>query len=151
MSTFTGFATLDSSSQVPVAQLANAPGGANFAVVQGSAVAVDMKSGGATILFTVPTGKTLYLMGVFARTTLSDTITVGATVSIGGNASSYNDWLGTGTYTCPQGTGTVLASSGIVPTGQRVFNSGDSVVIKVVTGATAVTLNTQCTAFGYLF
>lgn len=110
---------------------------------------INAKTVASTLLYTVPTGKTLIaLLGsirVVAFTAGSKTIQ--AVASFGQNASNYNDWIASATYTVTaNNTYYRNAAAGFVPS----LAAGAEMRINITTGSNATTETWEFTILGYL-
>ncbi len=113
-------------------------------------VSVDLKTTGATSLYTVPSGKSLILISAILRMTNADTATVPAVIGIG-KTSAYNEFRDTETLIDFDTTGDIVnISSSPSNNVTSVFAAGDIVAINVITGATATTATASATLIGYL-
>ncbi len=111
---------------------------------------IDLTSVASTNLFTVPAGKTLFVDEVYLHITAANTVTVATTVSVG-KTTAFNEWsaitLLTGLNTVGQFVELSSLSNIML---HQTFAAGETVAIKVTTGATAVTLTGTVYIFGLI-
>lgn len=131
----------------------NAPVGAIFSITK---TGVDLKTVAATDIFTVPAGKTFYLLDCQAVVASTSGATLGPTFGIiengGSNALTTVSATSTNTATWMLTVGKVL----ILPrapaaTVQNIVGctAGNKVQVNVSTGATTTTLTADVTVIGY--
>ena len=113
---------------------------------------VDLTIATTTNLYTVPTGKKLVLLGAVLRITAVDTVLVGGTVSIGSNASAYDDFR---SAISPSGFDTVdtclFMDSGLMNSSfYPIYAAGTVIKININVGVTATTCTGAVDLFGYL-
>lgn len=117
--------------------------------VLGSA-SVDMLNTGTTLLYTVPSGKTLMAWRVFTLCTASDSPGFGSAGSVGSNAASYDNLL-FGFFTIPVTVGT-FASQGDLGSGGQIPSIGSTaeVYVNITTGDGGTDLDVTFFLIGYL-
>lgn len=117
-----------------------------------SSTTINTKLTGTTEIFTVPNNGTCAITKIIGRVTTDESTTVGATVSFGSNADSYDDFksnsvlglLSTGSYgviTAP----TVEASVG------KLYTAGTKFVINVSSAVTGTAQTIVFDTFGVLY
>lgn len=108
---------------------------------------VNAKAAGAVTAYTVPTGKRLVLTSVVVRATAADAVTGAVSLSVGANASTYDDFLAN--------TSMLLDAVGeyylAVPSGVKSsYAAGTNVKYNVRTPAVGTTLTVVVELYGYL-
>jgi hypothetical protein len=115
---------------------------------------VNLKTTGLTTLYTVPAGKTLYIMDVLAEITAHNTVTVDGSFTIGGNDPDYNDWDGGDSFgfNVPVVTGQAFYFSKAqnIATYRAVYPATTVIKFNVATGATATTYTASIHLLGFL-
>jgi hypothetical protein len=107
---------------------------------------VDMNSGTAQTLYTVPTGKTCIISHIVVRKASTSLTT--ASYSFGFNSASFNDVIANATHT--ELTGNTLFTNLIAKVGAKIGNAADVLKILLNTlqgGAATVSID----VYGYLF
>lgn len=111
---------------------------------------INLKNTGQTTLYTVPTGKTLFLTEIVMSATAASTITIPPIIRVG-KASSYNEWLPlttlTGLDTTNKFTQLTVSSTLLM---HQTFAAAEVVKLDVQTGSTATTLTATAYLFGFL-
>lgn len=111
---------------------------------------VDLKVTGPTSLYTVPTGKTLYVTEIIVDITAASGFAVAATARIGKSAA-YTEWLAATALTGLNGVGKFLQLSktalGLV---HQTFTANEVLAVDLTVGATATTLTGRFYVFGFL-
>jgi hypothetical protein len=116
----------------------------------GGATSVDLKTTGATTLYTVPAGKTLIITNLVSRITSSNTFATPATIRVG-KSPSYTEYLSATALTGLNAAGMYfdLASATALSL-HNTFAAGEVVSIDVTLGAGATTLTADFDLIGYL-
>ena len=112
---------------------------------------VDLKTVAATTLYTVTTGKSCVLTSVVLRSTNGSGWSVGMTVSIGTNATDYNNLVSSGinqNYSKVTGYADIY-DFGDYSTSGYIVTSAEVIKLNVTTGATATTDTVSVDIFGY--
>lgn len=111
---------------------------------------INAKTVANTELYIVPTGKSLIVANVVIRCTAftAGSKSVQAVASFGGNASSYNDYLSSVTYTIAAVDRAILDS--VLDTAIPIYAAGTSFRINIGTGSNATTETWAVDVFGYL-
>lgn len=110
---------------------------------------IDAKTVAQTTLFTVPTGKSMVVLQVVQRTTAFTvgSKTVQAIASFGGNASTYDDYIDSATYTVAAvDKATIDNNWSAAP----VYATGTVFKLAIETGSNASVEVWSVDLFGYL-
>ena len=109
---------------------------------------IDGKSVGNTTLYTVPAGRQLIVSRIVVIPTAVSAVIAPSTVSVGKTASAYADVIVAGALTGLTG---LLTSTTLLPIiAASVLDAGESLVLRVSSGATATTYTLQAIVFGIL-
>lgn len=111
-------------------------------------ITVDLKSAASTLLYTtLSNGLRFVPVKVVAEVTAADTIAVVASLSIGTNATSYNDILAISALTGLSAVNKIIEFSPLAAAISSIAgNTG--IYVKVTTGATATTCTGRIHLFG---
>ena len=111
-----------------------------------------MTSAGTTAAYTVPADKTCVLFLAMGKTTaITGTSTIDASLAIGGNATSYNDFC-TGSFATPTTTSDVISLSPNSNASIKSYAANKVIVVKVgPTISLATTETITLDLFGYLY
>jgi len=115
-----------------------------------STTGIDAKTVATTVLYTVPTGKSLIVDHVVIRVTGFDAGAKGvqAVASFGGNAATYDDYLNTVTYTVAAAD--VFIRDSVDDSALPIYAAASSFRISIETGSDATTETWAVDVFGYL-
>lgn len=116
----------------------------------GTITGIDLKATGATTLYTVPSGKTVYITEIVLRITNTSGFISGATLGIGKNAS-YNEWLVATAMGALSATTQFRklshSAAGLI---YQSFAATEVVALNITVGAVATTLTAAADVYGYL-
>lgn len=116
----------------------------------GTVTGISLTATGATSLYTVPTGKTLYATEIILRITATSGFVSGATISVGKSAS-YNEWLAATAMGTLSATNQFRmlshSAAGLI---YQSFAAGEILAVNVTIAATATTLTAAADVYGYL-
>lgn len=116
----------------------------------GTVTGIDLKSTGATTLYTVPSGKTAYITEILIRITAVSAFISGATLGVG-KTPSYNEWLAATAMGALSSTSQFrLLSHSAAGLIYQSFEATEVVAVNVTVGAVSTTLTAACDVFGYL-
>lgn len=116
----------------------------------GTVTGIPLTATGATNLYTVPAGKTLYVTEILLRITAVTAFVAGATVSVGKTAA-FTEWLAATAMGALSATNQFrLLSHSAAGLLYQSFAAGEIVALNVTIGATATVLTGACDVYGYL-
>lgn len=111
---------------------------------------IDLKTTGATNLYTVPTGKSVVITEIILRITAVNTFISGATISVGKSAA-YNEWMAATAMGSLASIGQFRklshSAAGLI---YQTFAAGEMAAINVTVAATATTLTATAEVYGFL-
>ena len=122
----------------------------NAVTLLSTTTGINAKSVATTLLYTVPTGKTLIPVFVVIRVTsyTAGSKSIQAVASFGGNSATYDDFLNSVTYTVAAQD--VFIRDGVEDSAVTVQAAGDEFRISIETGSDADTETWAVDVFGYL-
>lgn len=128
-----------------------AGGGGTTVQVLSTTTGINMKTESATVLYTVPVGKSLVVTEIFLVATDVDTVIDNGTVQVG-VSPNYNEWLNSATFynTVTNNGGFQSFNSQDSSNNPNIFSAGDEVSINITTAATATTAVFTCHLLGFL-
>lgn len=116
----------------------------------GTVTGIDLKTQAATTLYTVPSGKTLYVTEIVLRITNTSGFISGATLGVGKSAS-YNEWLTATAMGALSATNQFrLLSHSAAGLIYQSFAATEVVALNITVGAVATTLTAAADVYGYL-
>ena len=111
---------------------------------------IDLKTQASTNLFTVPTGKTLFVTDIIIRITTADTFSTPVSMEVGKTAG-FDEWMAatelTGLDTAEEFISLASLANGSI---RQTFAAAEVLALNITTGAGATTLTGEATVFGFL-
>ena len=116
----------------------------------GTVTGITATTTGATLLYTVPTGKSFVPAGIAIRCTsfTSGGKSVQAVASFGGNAATYDDYLNSVTYTIAAASVVILDN--VLDAAVPVYPAGTQFELSIETASDADVETWAVDVFGYL-
>lgn len=138
--------------QAAYIKTATTTGTGNAPVLLASVSGINAKTVANTLIYTVPTGKTAIITQAIIRCTTASSISAGPTLSIGRNATTYNDIFASATITAltnaGPGAGSAFGFSSIGIFAQA--SAADAINLALTSGATGTSQTIACDLIGYL-